>query len=410
MTYCAQCGSAIQPGQRYCPVCGAPQMVATPATAPSTSAPMPAWTPEVPLSQGSVLVGAVIDPERQARWTILLRPLLALPLLIAAFFVELLGLLGAVAAWCAAMVLGRVPDGLQSLLTSVLRLYANVLFYLALVQGRWPGLVFAERPDEPVSLSIDHVRLNRGAVFFRFILFIPANIVSSVLTFGALPLWVVMWVWGVVTGVEPRGLHQAMSLILRYQVRYGAYLMLLTPTQPFKGLFGDTPSSAPAPGTKATSWFISQSAKTLVIVAIVLSVPVYVIYSDADRRLVEVAAGRVIVALSHREVASTMTTFQSSATACGSDDSSCVSSAASSALSQLRSLSSITNHDVFTSGSATPALKAYNAAIGRLETVLTDIEDQSSAATQRSEVHDELAAAVTNFNVRYRQLESRLSW
>jgi hypothetical protein len=270
MSYCIKCGTQESVGQKFCPVCG--------AASASVSA-----QPGISGGEARVLIALDLNPPRQSRWSVLLRLFLLLPLVfvlvaiwIAAFFV-------AIAAWFAALFTKRVPDRMQQFLTKALRFHANVLAYEFLLIPRWPGVTFNEKVNDQVRIEVDHTELLRTAVFFRFILAFPALFVQEAVSLGSYPLLVVMWVWGIVTGQESRALHQALALMLRFTVRLGAYLLLLTPTQPFRGFFGDgndsgaNTSATLDTGTLPTNWRVIQSAKVLVVVALILSVPMYAI-------------------------------------------------------------------------------------------------------------------------------------
>jgi hypothetical protein len=249
---------------------------------------MPPLTSNAMRGEAQVRVGLSLDPPLHARWTVLVRLILAIPLAVVAFFVSLAALVATIGAWFAALFVGRVPDGLQLFISGALRLYANVLAYVFLLTSRWPGLVFDEGSHDQVSLEIDHVELNRAAVFFRLILAIPGSIVSTVLSVGSYPFLFVMWVWGIVTGREPVALHQALALVVRFQIRFQAYAYLLSPTQPLQGMLGDgdggtsissvassEPGLAPT-SSLPTTWLITKNARTMTIVIIVLGVVLYV--------------------------------------------------------------------------------------------------------------------------------------
>lgn len=393
VSYCSTCATALEPGQRYCPVCGASVGAAV-----------------LSARAASVTLGASREPERQARWSILLRPVLVLPLVIVVLGAEILAAFCVLAAWFSALVLARVPNRLQDLLTNLLRVYAHVLFYGWFLFGRWPGVAFHERGGQPVSLVIDHVGLRRTSVFFRIVLGYPASLVGSALLVGATPFLAIMWIWGAIMGVEPRSLHQMMSLVARYQVRLSAYAWLLTPTQPFGGLFGDAvaPSPPPAP---PTSWAPTRAAKVLLVVALVLSVPLYVLYADADRPLTEGLVDRVVVSLSHHEALSIIASFHLSANQCGATGHTvCVSTAASAALGQLGPLDAITDHDVVSDARDAAALRSYRAAFRALESTLTAIEDDTSAAAQSVAVGVALKRATSLLNRDYQRLDERLGW
>lgn len=283
MAYCAHCGTVEVEGQKYCAVCG------NPTSTTGLLAPMPPLTSTAMRGEAQVRVGLSLLPPVHARWTIFLRLILAIPLGIVAFFVSIAALVATIGAWFAALFVGRVPDGLQAFISSALRLYANVLAYVFLLTSRWPGLVFDEGPHDQLSLSIDHVDLNRAAVFFRLILAIPGSIVSAVLSFGSYPVLFVMWVWGIFTGREPVALHQALVLVVRYQIRFQAYAYLLSPTQPFQSMLGDGDAGASSPMTAVsqsepaptsslpTTWLIVKNARSTMIAIIALGVVLYVL-------------------------------------------------------------------------------------------------------------------------------------
>ena len=90
-------------------------------------------------------------------------------------------------------------------------------------------------------------RLNRFAVFFRGTLAIWANIVANVVGGGAAIVAFVAWLITLVTGKLPAPLHLAFTAVLRYQIRYFCYSLLLTSTYPWK-LFGDEPDASTPPG------------------------------------------------------------------------------------------------------------------------------------------------------------------
>jgi hypothetical protein len=119
--------------------------------------------------------------------------------------------------------------------------------YLYLLTDVYPPFTLDDVPEYPVRLAIpDRQQLNRAAVFFRFILAIPGMIVSAVATQGASSIVLfVAWLIALVNGHLPRPLHQALTALLRYQLRLYCYYWMLTPAYPW-GLFGDAPSVPPA--------------------------------------------------------------------------------------------------------------------------------------------------------------------
>jgi hypothetical protein len=266
MSYCINCGTSESVAQKFCPVCGAASALAS--TQPGFSG-----------GEARVLVGIDLNPPRQSRWSVLFRFFLWLPLVMVLAVIWLAAFFVVVAAWFSALFTKRVPDGMQRFLTMALRFHANVLAYEFLLIPRWPGITLNQKVNDQVRIEVNHTELRRTAVFFRLILAIPALIVQEAVSLGSYPLLVVMWVWGIVTGQESRALHQALALVLRFSIRYQAYLLLLTPTQPFKGFFGDenesgvNTSATLDANALPTNWRVEKATKVLVVVALILSVP-----------------------------------------------------------------------------------------------------------------------------------------
>jgi hypothetical protein len=232
-----------------------------------------------------------LEPPRQRRLSILLRWLLALPHFLVLEIVSFVAVFGALGGWFVALFTGRLPTGLQKFLTGYLRYNANVISYSTLLIDKWPSINFERQADSLVDVEVNQVRLNRLAVFGRVILMIPAFVVSGLFEFGIYPCLFTMWVLGSITGKVPRSLHQAVATILRYQIRLNAYLFLVTPLQPFSGIFGDgvvvtasvadgrvadattTDDQAEHRGTSTASegsWRIVAGARRLIVVTLVI--------------------------------------------------------------------------------------------------------------------------------------------
>jgi hypothetical protein len=88
---------------------------------------------------GSYPVDVEIDgPERQNRWTIAFRGILALPALLLAGAITGAASLATFAGWFYALVMGRMPEGLRNLIAFATRYSAQTYGYLLLVTPRYP--------------------------------------------------------------------------------------------------------------------------------------------------------------------------------------------------------------------------------------------------------------------------------
>jgi hypothetical protein len=269
-----------------------------------------AGAPLQPASAGPAPVRvAVPEPAPQRRATVAFRLILVIPhlfllacLTVAAFVIAFLG-------WWGALFTGLLPEFAANYLTGFTRWNLRVQAYLYLLTDAYPPFTLDEVPY-PVRLMVpERQRLNPAAVFFRFVLGIPAWVVAATVIEGAgSVLLFVAWLVTLIGGCLPRALHQALAAVLRYQIRMYSYYWMLTPAYPW-GLFGDAPAGfsggpgypppeagygTPGYGTAASvyggygpnqtvfepaSWqlVLSSAARRLVVLILVLGVLTYVV-------------------------------------------------------------------------------------------------------------------------------------
>jgi hypothetical protein len=118
------------------------------------------------------------------------------------------------------------------------------------------------------------VHLNRPAVLFRLLLVIPAALVEVVATAGWWAVSALSWLVVLFLGRMPLPLFEATAAVLRYRMRLGAYVLLLSPAYP-KRLFGDQSAPDAVVGTIAgpsatRPLFLGTGAKVLVGAFLVL--------------------------------------------------------------------------------------------------------------------------------------------
>jgi Domain of unknown function (DUF4389) len=200
---------------------------------------------ELPFQVGPppVLV-AVADRAPQNRVTVLFRLLMVIPHGIVLFFLTIALEVVAFIGWWGALFMGRLPEFAHTFLSGVLRWYIRVYAYAMLLTDAYPRFSLDDDLGYPVRVAVPPAqRLNRAAVFFRFILMIPVGIMNYVLVYGGLTLMaIVAWLITLVTGQLPESFHLAYSAVLRFQARYYGYALMLTPAYPGQ-LFGDVPGT-----------------------------------------------------------------------------------------------------------------------------------------------------------------------
>ncbi len=223
------------------------------------------------------LLVAFPEPTEQRRWTVLIRLILAIPLAIVVWAISVAVYVVVIIGWFGALFTGRTPTFVRQLVTIWLRLAVRLGVYFFLLSDVFPQFEFEASPLDVIQLAVpEATRMNRAAVFFRFILALPVLVVVSLVATGCEIIVFFMWFVVLITGKLPESVHRAFSAFLRYQARVSAYFLLLVPTYPL-GLFGDPEPSAFAdasapPAGSPWSMVLPQPSKVILVVALVLGV------------------------------------------------------------------------------------------------------------------------------------------
>jgi Domain of unknown function (DUF4389) len=177
----------------------------------------------------------VTDDLRRNRLTVFFRLLLVIPHLIWLTLWTLVSLLLAFVGWIVAIFMGRLPDGIHNFLAGNVRYATHVYAYWAIAADPFPG--FLGQPGYPVDAEIDPpAQQNRLTIIFRWILAIPALIVTSVLQYVLQIVAILAWFYALFTGRASEGMRNLQAYCLRYQAQTYGYVWLLTGRYPS---FGD---------------------------------------------------------------------------------------------------------------------------------------------------------------------------
>ncbi|MGV9267921.1 DUF4389 domain-containing protein [Kitasatospora sp. NPDC003701] len=214
-------------------------------------------------------------PGPQNRLTVLVRILLLIPQFIVVWALSVVAFFVTVIGWFGALFLGRLPGFAADYLSGFVPYETRVNTYLLLTHDRYPPFAF-RTPGYPVQVELRPGELNRLAVFFRIVLVIPAMIIQAVLYAGWWTVAFISWLVVLILGRMPQPLFEATAAILRYRMRYMAYLLMLTSAYP-KRLFGDEPApgsggpvSGPVSGTHPL--VMSGGGRGLLVAFIVIGV------------------------------------------------------------------------------------------------------------------------------------------
>ncbi len=200
---------------------------------------MPPPPPGAPLPSSGYPVSYSFDaPERVARWRPLVHWLLVIPHVVILYALAIVSSIVVLISWFAGVILGRIPEGLQSITVLYSRYSARVTSYLQFQRGEYPPFNFSTDFADPGG---DRVRFDvvpqidgrsRLTIFFRFLLVIPLMFVSIFYVIA----WYVVMVIGffavIILGRWPAGLQSFLVGFNRFNSRVGAYYNLLTDDYP----------------------------------------------------------------------------------------------------------------------------------------------------------------------------------
>jgi hypothetical protein len=179
----------------------------------------------------------VTDDLKRNRLTVFFRILLAIPHFIVLYVWGIVAEIVVFISWFAALITGKVPDGLHNFLASYLRYSAHVNAYMSILADPYPP--FSGSAPYPVDLEIAPSEpQSRVTVFFRIIIAIPALIVMYALNILHFVIVFLGWWASLFLGRMPKGLRDTGAWTLRVTLQTQAYLMLLTGQYP---QFGPTP-------------------------------------------------------------------------------------------------------------------------------------------------------------------------
>lgn len=225
----------------------------------------------------------IASAERQNRWSVAFRGVLAVPAaLLALVFVGSglyvasasfglstdFGLLGTCGflGWFAALVRARMPGGLRDCVVWSVGFGAQLWGYLLVLTSAYPdpdpAVALGELPrrSDPVGFaSGGDLRRSRLTVFFRLPLVVPHVVWLALWSVLALLAAIANWVATLAQGRSPAPLHRFLSAYLRYQAHVYAFLWLIGNRFPgFVGAAGSYDAEATiAPSQAQNRWSVA---------------------------------------------------------------------------------------------------------------------------------------------------------
>ena len=202
-------------------------------------------------------------PAPRSKISVGLRLLFALPHLLVLVVLAAVSIVLAVVGWFAALRLDRLPRRIAVFQMRSIEYQARVQAYLFLLVDDYPPFSLTAA-EYPVTVEIRASRLSPAAVLFRWVLLIPASVVFVISILGLILLSPFLWVMRLVGRGLPLPFFEATAALIRYQLRYVAYAVLVTDEYP-RHFFGDFPGSGDEPRL-----VLSPEAKRLLIAIVVV--------------------------------------------------------------------------------------------------------------------------------------------
>ena len=172
------------------------------------------------------------DDLVRSRLTVLFRFLLAFPHFVWLLLWGVVAILAAFANGVYALVRGRSAVPLHRFLSAYVRYSAHVTAFVTLIANRFPG--FTGEPGYALDVTIaPPERQSRWITFFRWILVLPALIVSGGFAGALVVVAFLGWFVAFATGGMPRGLRNLGASAVRYLAQTNAYWFILTDEYPY---------------------------------------------------------------------------------------------------------------------------------------------------------------------------------
>jgi hypothetical protein len=174
----------------------------------------------------------VEDDLQRSRLTVFFRLLLAIPHFIWLTLWGIAALVVWIIAWFAALFTKHVPAGMHNFLACYVRYQTHVYAYVALVADPFPPFG-GQEGTYPIDVRIaPPPEQNRWTVLFRWLLAIPALVVSYVLNYLLEILAFFAWFVCLALGRMPEGMRNLLAFTIRYHSQTQAYVLLVTDRYP----------------------------------------------------------------------------------------------------------------------------------------------------------------------------------
>ena len=181
-------------------------------------------------------------PGKIGNWRPLVHWLLVIPHSLVLSLLGIVATLVAMISWLLVLITGKLPEGLANFQCMYLRYSTRVTTYLYGLHVQYPPFSFdttaADPGGSPVAINFTPALTgrNRLTVLIRFLMVIPAYIMLAVYSIVGAVVSLVGFFAVLFTGSWPNGMFDIMVKVVRFQLAYSTYALLLTDEYPPLGL------------------------------------------------------------------------------------------------------------------------------------------------------------------------------
>ncbi|HVB93431.1 MAG TPA: DUF4389 domain-containing protein [Acidimicrobiales bacterium] len=172
-----------------------------------------------------------------ARWRVIGNPIMAIPLFIWLYLLQIAFGIVTFIAWFAILFTGKFPESMFDFCAGVMRYQWRVSTFYLFMREPYPTFsvvsTTADPGDDQATFSITYPeKLSRGLIFIKWLLVIPVFIVLFVYGIGALIALIVAFFTVLITGKYPESWKSYLIRVMRLGYRANAYYNLMTDVYP----------------------------------------------------------------------------------------------------------------------------------------------------------------------------------
>lgn len=176
-------------------------------------------------------------PLEIANWRAIGNPILAIPLMVYLYVLQIVVGIITVIAWFSILFTGEYPESMYDFVVGVMRFQWRASTYYLFMREPYPTFTLENQlvdpGGDPATISIARPQnLSRGLIWIKWLLAIPAFFVLFVYGIGAVVALVIAFFTVLFTGKWPESWRNYVIRVARYSYKVNMYYNLMTDVYP----------------------------------------------------------------------------------------------------------------------------------------------------------------------------------